>query len=823
MKRSAASSSPVFCILLVVLFLWHAVAANAASWPQWRGPNRDGTTSQLAGTWPPPEKLWQVGVGDSDSSPILINGRVYVMELNGGKTGVKCLDAETGDVLWTNGTPGGAYGRYAEGDQPSYTGPEATPACDGTRLFTLSSDGDLYCFNATSGATNWGFNLYARYGMGQRPSTGGGLRDYGYTSSPMLCGDNVLVEVGGSAGVVGAFRKTDGALVDSWGTGYPGHSSGPAGPDGKVFVTLTHLWINGTQIPWQTEYGCNLATPAVSENYVVFSSEYNHKTTACYNVSGSLQWSTASYYAIVHSPVIHESAGNVYMPEPGRCLNLANGNLKWSFGGSSAVIVTGDDKVIIFDSTIDLYNTSGTKLAETNAITRGWPGGAFGEGKLVYKNRSQVACWSVGTAPTPEIAVSTTNLAVSCQPGQNAAGITFEVWNSGEGTLTYTATNNGSGKFQVSPASGSSSGPADKQVHTITWSTSGMSEGYQERTAAVSDNGSGASNGPIDIHLGISVRPGVLDRRVAAGSDDAEERVSDGQVSLDSGDLELIRDGTNDQLVAVRFLNVAIPKGAALSNTFVQFKVDETAAESTALTIRGELNANAATFTSNETANISSRPTTVTAAAWSPPAWDTAGAAGLDQQTADLSAVLQEVVDQAGWVSGNALALVIAGVGKRTAEAHNGDAAGAPLLHVEFTGGAEDTDGDAMADSWENTYFGGTSQTNGGPLDDKDGDGYLNLDEYVAGSDPTNEHDSFQIEIVVDGGQLVVRHPTLQATGTDYDGLDRYYGMECAPYTTGTWSAVPGFTNRLGNNEPLAFTNTAPGTCTFYRVNTRLR
>jgi hypothetical protein len=53
----------------------------------------------------------------------------------------------------------------------------------------------------------------------------------------------------------------------------------------------------------------------------------------------------------------------------------------------------------------------------------------------------------------------------------------------------------------------------------------------------------------------------------------------------------------------------------------------------------------------------------------------------------DLSAVIQEVVSRSGWSSGNAITLVVTGSGRRVAESWNGDAAAAPLLHIEFSGG----------------------------------------------------------------------------------------------------------------------------------------
>jgi hypothetical protein len=60
------------------------------------------------------------------------------------------------------------------------------------------------------------------------------------------------------------------------------------------------------------------------------------------------------------------------------------------------------------------------------------------------------------------------------------------------------------------------------------------------------------------------------------------------------------------------------------------------------------------------------------------------GEAGSDQQTSDISSIIQEIVDRPGWSGGNSLAIIITGVGRRTAESFNGDADAAPVLHVEY-------------------------------------------------------------------------------------------------------------------------------------------
>jgi hypothetical protein len=55
---------------------------------------------------------------------------------------------------------------------------------------------------------------------------------------------------------------------------------------------------------------------------------------------------------------------------------------------------------------------------------------------------------------------------------------------------------------------------------------------------------------------------------------------------------------------------------------------------------------------------------------------------GISQRTPDLSRIIQEIVNRPGWGSGNALALIVSGTGRRTAESSNGSFA--PILHLEF-------------------------------------------------------------------------------------------------------------------------------------------
>jgi hypothetical protein len=177
----------------------------------------------------------------------------------------------------------------------------------------------------------------------------------------------------------------------------------------------------------------------------------------------------------------------------------------------------------------------------------------------------------------------------------------------------------------------------------------------------------------------------IVERRVAAGADDAEQGPT-GKVSVTSSDFDLVTDGTNvQQAVAVRFGNLPIPRGAPILSAWIQFQADEVGTAPAALVIRGEASDAAAPFTTARN-SLTSRPRTTAGVDWSPPAWTRTREAGAPQRTPDLSPIVQEIVSRAGWSSANPLVFFFSGSGTRVAESFEGTATGAPLLHVVFGG-----------------------------------------------------------------------------------------------------------------------------------------
>jgi len=173
---------------------------------------------------------------------------------------------------------------------------------------------------------------------------------------------------------------------------------------------------------------------------------------------------------------------------------------------------------------------------------------------------------------------------------------------------------------------------------------------------------------------------------VTSGNDDAEEEVGNGTMYNTSSDLELVFDSfvNDDQFIGVRFNNVTIPAGKAISKAYIQFTVDELKAnDPSTLQIFAENAANPASY-STTAFDISGRSYFNDSVSWSPGTWDTVGNAGADQRTTDITRLVDSVRLNSGWSNGNAMAFMIKGTGTRTAEAYDGTASAAPRLVIEY-------------------------------------------------------------------------------------------------------------------------------------------
>ncbi|WP_168564394.1 hypothetical protein [Crateriforma spongiae] len=177
----------------------------------------------------------------------------------------------------------------------------------------------------------------------------------------------------------------------------------------------------------------------------------------------------------------------------------------------------------------------------------------------------------------------------------------------------------------------------------------------------------------------------ALDNYYVSRSEDDAEEGTNGEVDLANEDLDLgqLSGFESAAKIGIRFDGIRMHNERKIERAFVQFTMEGNRIKSkpTTLTIRAELSPDAESF-KKDAKNISSRELTKESVTWSPEPWDPKRARDEKPQTPDLSALIQEVVDQTDWVEGNALVFIISGEGERDAVSFDGDRKNAPMLYL---------------------------------------------------------------------------------------------------------------------------------------------
>jgi len=168
--------------------------------------------------------------------------------------------------------------------------------------------------------------------------------------------------------------------------------------------------------------------------------------------------------------------------------------------------------------------------------------------------------------------------------------------------------------------------------------------------------------------------------QINSGNDDAEE-LSTGLINMNSSDLDMMDDsGELYNTIGLRYMNINIPQGAVITYAHLEFTADESNAQATSLRVDAALTPNAGAI-STAANSLSSQARTDVFASWNNiPSWTV----GNRYNSIDISYVIQELVNQSAWQSGNAALLLIEGSGTRTADSYEGGASVAPKLIVDY-------------------------------------------------------------------------------------------------------------------------------------------
>lgn len=172
----------------------------AADWPQWRGPNRDGKSSET-GTiqnldQTPPKLVWMVeGMGRGYASVAIVDGRLYTTGNGSEGQKVVCVDAATGKEIWSTTVTD-------EVPDHSYPGSRCTPTVDGDRLYVVTSNGSIVCLS-TKGEVIWQKSFRQEW-------NGRMMSGWGFSESPLVDGESVLCTPGGNGAMVVKLNKHTG-------------------------------------------------------------------------------------------------------------------------------------------------------------------------------------------------------------------------------------------------------------------------------------------------------------------------------------------------------------------------------------------------------------------------------------------------------------------------------------------------------------------------------------------------------------------------------------------------------------------------------------
>jgi outer membrane protein assembly factor BamB len=348
--------------VLILFLTCIGLAAPAADWPQFLGPNRNGSSPgpPLAESWPQegPSRVWDAKVGEGFSGPVVAANRLILFHRVANEERVECREAKSGAKLWQF-----SYPTTYRDDFGFDEGPRATPAIADGKVYTFGAEGALHCLDAATGRLEWKLDARRDYGAGK------GF--FGMACSPLVEGELVLLNIGGKegAGIV-ALDKKNGKLRWKATSEEASYSSPVAATlQGKryaFFFAREHLIAltpqDGSiifQFRWQPTMRASVsaATPLIIGGQIFISASYGAGAALLqFAESGpKLIWSgddiLSNHYAtsVEHSGFLYGYDGRQEEGCNLRCVELKTGKVRWSEErfGAGTVTLAGDSLLLL--------------------------------------------------------------------------------------------------------------------------------------------------------------------------------------------------------------------------------------------------------------------------------------------------------------------------------------------------------------------------------------------------------------------------------------------------------------------------------------------
>jgi outer membrane protein assembly factor BamB len=389
-------------------------AATAGEWPQIRGPNRDGISTETGfiKEWPSagPKLLWETkGMGEGYSSVSVSNGLVLTMGNQGDTEGVVAVDLNTGKQVW-----GTATGRGFSESRGA--GPRAVPTIDGNTAYALGANGDLACLDLATGKIRWQTNILQ--------STGGSNIKWGISESVLVDGDRIICTPGSSQATMIALNKQTGKPVWSCGAAgvrSPGYASAVAATIGGVrqYIQFTGDGLIGVKADdgtflWQDNSAANgtanCSAPLVQGNFVFYASGYG---TGCALLEvGAAGGRFAARQVYKNKSLINHHGGMVLIDgyvygcdeRALVCLDARTGEVAWQdrcVGKGSVIAVDGMLYVRSENGPVALVEVNPKAYVEKGRFEppkgnrNTWPYPVAVAGRLLLRDQDNLLCYDI--------------------------------------------------------------------------------------------------------------------------------------------------------------------------------------------------------------------------------------------------------------------------------------------------------------------------------------------------------------------------------------------------------------------------------------------
>lgn len=400
-------------LLLVLGALLSGASLAVADWPQFLGPNRNGSSPEtgLLTQWSAegPKVLWKVEGGIGYSGIAVAGGRAYTQIQRGNEELVLALDAAKGTEVWKQKLGPGYKNTYGDG-------PRSTPTVDGNRLYVQSVNGPLVCLEADNGKVVWQHDLFKEFDAKNI--------DWGTSASPLIDGELVIVVPGGKAGGVAAFHKKDGKLAWKAADDKAGYASPIVMTvDGKkqaIFFTAVGLLAvqpgDGKELwrqDWKTAHDVNIATPLIVGNQLFVSSgegvgcamltpTASGAPKAVWQDKGPKSvmknyWATA----VLHNGYLYGISGEYEGVANLNCVDAKTGKLAWSkerFGRANLTLADGHLYLITIDGQLVVVPANSKEYQEKGrakvlpAMDRYVNSPTISDKKLYLRDQKSIVC-----------------------------------------------------------------------------------------------------------------------------------------------------------------------------------------------------------------------------------------------------------------------------------------------------------------------------------------------------------------------------------------------------------------------------------------------